>query len=1056
MKQSLIITAVVLFICSQAIAQTIDTRPTIAIPWTNTSPVIDGNTSQGEWDESAGVCGFIEVSGSLFPKPVNVKITWNDNGLFVCFVSDQNSIKTTPDIKNDDDSVAGDDAVEVFLQAKEGRYCHFITNSAGAKYDALVNDPAWNSGWQTASSVDGNRLTVEVFIPYSTELPKPNDGDQWSFNLCRDFKDPVGWTSLAPMDGTFHNPKSFGILKFVRNIPVVSMESIDIPKPAGSIMKLSIKSPIATTLNLEWQAVQIADGKGLGSRTSQMQVDTNAARIFEIPLVAPVPPVVGKKNELSFTISRANGGILQRRYIPFVIAEDMTFKLTPDRKEQKVHIVADITGLRSKATGNLKAAANIKDASGKIVKTTSVENTVGNTVKLDIDMSGLSDGKYTTTVDISSNDGSVLSSKSAVFSRFENPDWKNNKIGMDDNVPAPWIPLKLNGSKLTCWNRTYDFGKGAFPASILSGSSDLLSSPMYLNGIANNKPIKWKFTSSKNISVAKSTVVFTRKQESEYVSMSSKITCDFDGMMRFDITLTPKNHNTEIGSLALKIPIPDAYSKYLYGSSDPYNKDLIGKLNTPWSSDFIPGLWVGNETTGIGWFAEGKMNWNQTKPGKTLEIVQNGNSRVMTVNFIDTPTNLNKPITLTFGMQATPTKPFPRPKDWLTYRPVTVLGNKLFFSCWGGETRWGGFPVIGNDKANPGDPGEFDDSAYIASLKSLHDRGFMVPAYLTPATAVTSMPETDYYKLQWEGVPEILTLTDNGQQILLVCSADKDWQDLFIKRLQEFMTKYNNDAIYMDWGNALKCSNQQHGCGYTKPDGTIEGTYPVFALHEMHKRIYKVMRAAKPNSPFVTIGHPVGTMGLPHTNFWQGYVEGEYAAVIVPTPKYNGDYTAFYSPERYTVEFSGRNWGSIPLMLSYVSEPAKSRTVFALALMTGAIAWPANLDKGVELSTWTALDKFGVNNIEEFLPYWANKGAVKWTGGDKVFVTTYRNKGKALLIVSNLGPDAASVDLNLNQKILKTPGLTITDPVSGNKLSENSRSIQIDVPAKDFKLLMIE
>ena len=133
LKLSFFITAITVFICSQALAQIQDIRPIVTIPWTDKSPVIDGNIGQTEWVSAAGVAGFIEVSGSLFSKPANARIAWNDSGIFICFTSTQNSIQSTSGIKNDDDSVAGDDAVEVFLQAKPDRYCHFITNSTGAK-----------------------------------------------------------------------------------------------------------------------------------------------------------------------------------------------------------------------------------------------------------------------------------------------------------------------------------------------------------------------------------------------------------------------------------------------------------------------------------------------------------------------------------------------------------------------------------------------------------------------------------------------------------------------------------------------------------------------------------------------------------------------------------------------------------------------------------------------------------------------------------------------------------------------------------------------------------
>ncbi len=1043
-----------------------DMRPFLAVPYVQKAPVIDGHIDNAEWDATAGVWGFIGENGNLFPKPVSAKLAWSATGLYICFVTSQNSLRAENSADSTDALVSSDDAVEIFLQSKPNTYNHFIANSIGAKYDARGTDASWNCNWVTASAVSGNTWTVEIFIPYSSEVPKPNAGDEWSFNLCRDFKDPIGWTSLASMGGSFHNPSAFGKIRFVKNIPGVSIVSLDTPRVNGSSLRLKAISTADKSIKIKWSATAVETGQGLGSGEVQSTIKADNLSDIEIPLVVPVPPITGKNHRLSIEISSTDGTLLQKRVIGFVPSEDVSLKIQPNRKLQNVTVTVDTTGLKGKASGKLRAIANLNDSSGKVLKTCNPVDVDGQSAVITLDMSGLNDGNYGITVDISSEDGQLVGTKSAIMSRYELPDWKGSKIGLDDNVPFPWIPLKLTGSKLSCWNRNYDFGTNGLLARITAGGKELLAGPMILDGAVDGKRLRWKPVSSKTISKAKGTVVLLKQQKTDTILMSSKITCDFDGMIRFDVTLKPAKPGVKINKLALRVPIPEQFAKYHYnyaytfgggkGATQPTSKDMIGKLDTPWRSEFQPGMWIGNASTGIGWFAEGKMNWNQTQPGKALEVVQQGTSRVLIVNFVDTDTNLIKPITLTFGMQATPTKPFPRPKDWLTFRPVEMVGNKLFFCGWGGDTRWEGFPIIGNHKAKSGDPNEFDDKGFIEGQKKLRARGLTLPMYLNPATAVTDMPELIYYREQWKNTPEIVTGTDTGQEIVLVCGADKDWQDLYIKRLQQFMNKYDVDATYMDWSYCQRCSNAEHGCGYTNPDGTREATWPIFAMHELHKRIYKVMKAAKPKSPLVTLAHPVGAMCLPHTNFWDAYVEGEYINVDIRGPKYAGDYTAFYTPERFTAEYNGRNWGSIPLFMAYVSEPAKSRTIFAMALMTGAVVWPAYLDWSTQISTWNALDKFGVDKIEEFLPYWDNKGAVKWTGGDKVFITTYRNKGKAMLVVSNLGPDAAAVSITINQKLLKTTGLTITDPITETKLSENKPTISLEIPAKDFKLLVVE
>ncbi len=88
-------------------------------------------------------------------------------------------------------------------------------------------------------------------------------------------------------------------------------------------------------------------------------------------------------------------------------------------------------------------------------------------------------------------------------------------------------------------------------------------------------------------------------------------------------------------------------------------------------------------------------------------------------------------------------------------------------------------------------------------------------------------------------------------------------------------------------------------------------------------------------------------------------------------PVYNGDYSAYYSAERFTTEFSGRPFSTLPLFNSYTitdspnnGNTAQTRTILAMALLNGSVVWPAWVDSKVLYPVWSALDSFGVSDIE--------------------------------------------------------------------------------------------
>jgi len=1056
-----IIIVILLILSSCLFAQ--NNLPECVVPYIDKAPVIDGVINDNEWQQAAGFYGFLGADGNICQNEVISKIAWNDDGIYVCFYTKQNSLSRSHLKESHDGTVSSDDAVEIFLMPKDVYY-HFISNANDSKYEACGTDIAWDLDWKAVSKVEGNVWNTEIFIPFANNISKPNVGDKWKFNLCRDFKDPVSWTSLSPVNGGFHNPKLFGTLTFGKGAPAIDVSNIEILKAIKSKIRINSYSNAEKNLKLDWviSNIDLSQGLGTGSNNINIKPGFNTS---DIELLTPVPPISGKVNNLTYSII-SDGNILQKRSINFIPADDISIKIKPNRKEEKVYVDIDTTTLYNKIPDSFTGVVTVSNKNDRIIKSP-VFNIANNKTTINMSMKDWIDGKWTLVAEVFDSKNKLVGSKETYINKIDKPDWLNNNIGLDDDVPAPWIPLKLVGNKIECLNRVYDFGKTGFPVAITSQGKNLLgSNGMFFDGASNGKRFKWTTTNTKVIKKSKSTIELLREEKSNNITMSSKVSCDFDGMIRFDVTFKPNTKDVNINKLSLKIPIPKELAKlrynyaYTFGGGPgfvmPTEKSMIGKLEMPYSIPFMPGVWIGDANKGISWFAEGKKDWNQQIKDKAIEIVEINGDAVLIVNFIDTDTKLNKPVTYTFGIQATPVKPFPRPKDWLTYRPVEMTNNKLFFCGWGGGTKWQGFPVIGDHTLKSGDPKEFDDKSFIEELKTLRARGLTLPMYLNPATAVTDMPELVYYRDEWKNIPEIVTGTDSGQEIILVCARDKNWQDLYIKRLSEFMNKYDVDGTYMDWSYIQRCSNAEHGCGYEKPDGTREPTWPIFAYHELHKRIYKVMKKAKPNSPFVTLAHPVGSMNMPHSNFWDAYVEGEYINVDIRGPKYNNDYTAFYTPERFTAEYNGRNWGSVPLFMAYVTTPAESRTVFAYALMTGAIVWPAYLDWNTQTSTWEALDRFGVDNITEFLPYWDNKGAVKWTGNDKTFITTYKNKTKSLLVVSNLDARETDVDININPKVLKLGSKYVIRDAYTREVIGGTSNLKVKVPAKDFKLLVIE
>ncbi len=484
---------------------------------------------------------------------------------------------------------------------------------------------------------------------------------------------------------------------------------------------------------------------------------------FDKVVIPPVPMSPTVAHTLRISLDGSSGEAIYDQVITFVPAEPLSIRLKPDYKGGTLTVSLDINGISSAMrAGAIGKAILLKD--GKVVrepvKVSEFKDAVG---KATFQTRSLADGDYVVCASVTDASGTVLAGKDTTLRLVAKPEWMNNSLGIDDSVPAPWTPLVVAHGGISCWNRTYDFGNSAFPKQITVGGVKLLTGPIELRGTSNGRALHWNNSVSARTHTGQSSVTFSTSAHSPDVNLSTVTTCDFDGFMRVDVTLSPRRGAKKIDKLVLCIPIDSSYAKYRYGYGNvaggglgmhlPTEKDIIGAVRTPWHSDFLPGLWIGDTSHGIGWYCEGQKNWSRKLPDNALSISSDGKSTVLQVNIIDTPIQLSGPITLSFGLQATPVKPFPRPKDWLTFRPVWSPGSNMFFEGWGGGTRWGGFPVVGDHSVPITDPKAYDDTAFKAEIVSRHAQGLFLPVYLNAGTMVLEIPEVQTYLEDWECTP---------------------------------------------------------------------------------------------------------------------------------------------------------------------------------------------------------------------------------------------------------------------------------------------------------------
>ncbi|MBU0769754.1 MAG: carbohydrate-binding family 9-like protein [Proteobacteria bacterium] len=209
--------------------------PSVVIGAIAAPPKLDGEKSEGEWDEAVSITGFKELPGSKFSShQPKLKIAAGEENLYFYFETPLYGKKLKADL-GQGDGLWNDDSIEIFLAPIPGTkdFFQIIINSKGFVFDqhdvpgkALSENQQWNcEGLKIGSKTEKDTWTVEVAIPYSAlGETKPQRGKKWLFNFCES-RHGVGIFSLAGVRHGYGEKENFGELVFDDALPLINVRS---------------------------------------------------------------------------------------------------------------------------------------------------------------------------------------------------------------------------------------------------------------------------------------------------------------------------------------------------------------------------------------------------------------------------------------------------------------------------------------------------------------------------------------------------------------------------------------------------------------------------------------------------------------------------------------------------------------------------------------------------------------------------------------------------------------------------------------------------------------
>ena len=681
--------------------------------------------------------------------------------------------------------------------------------------------------------------------------------------------------------------------------------------------------------------------------------------------------------------------------------------------------------------------------------------------------------------------------------------WKNNQIGVDHEVPAPWTDVKVDGGKIQVWGRDFIFNGKALPVQMTSQKTPVLAAPVTFKALVNGKWYSSSAGTGKVVSRYPDQVIYEGKTEVAGVAINTRFIIEFDGFTWMEYNIAARPAGVKMQRLALDFPLTREVAQMFRRQTKGFSRKAVrerwgkvtgnytmGPLTPGWATDFC----LHNDEVGIDFTSEGIAGWLAKSFNRRAEWLVTDDAVTVRFNFIDNPpANKTGKTKIALGFNMMPFRPQdpqsrgrfiyswdPSPRDYkeIVNSPAGVVRIVSSY-FWGLDT----LKKRGDlgDNCLPGAiPIPRDPERFMRFMKKLRtDKpGTKIVCY-----AVGDL-HTDYDPVfidqikDWRGAPENLSVESVYAQLRKrrgwlrkVCGLTKDFRDYKVYCLTWWADKIGWDGYYWDNQSFTPCLNPDHK-EHVNYDchGRKTNMKPILEYREMTKRIYKAIKKKNPNAVF--IGHEMP----PYSPFSEMVIDGEVLRRLAGEYQY---YTRFVAPEDCrSVLFNSHTDGSVKCLLpEYSGKWASSRPEAVIptrALMT--MMWMTDMNFWLQLCHGRDVRRrfiaprgaFGIHDAE-YLPYYKHKIAM--VEAPDVYCTIFRKKDKALIAVSNYGQKPVKELLNINLSDLfegTSTGhhysLKAYDAENGKQVkmslvpavATSLAEIELDIPAEDFRVFEIK
>ncbi len=1083
--------------------------PRMSVPATEKPPKLDGILSPGEWDRSSACTGFVTAfEGKLAKIQSTAWLTYDSQYLYVAFRNVRGpalSFISARARRNDDDAIVYDPANEVWFSPPGTPQVTYqsMFNVFPAVQDTKFipslgySSRAWSGKWEVASHQDRESWTVEARAPISAfGLEHIADGTIWGSLFTTDvIAEPDKFRAWAP-GGAFADVPRHGVIEFSGHGPAFQLLKIDSVFSGKPAIEAAVVGPAQGSANIR---VTSRFGPGIapgpGDVVQSKDVSVAAGSTQKVQFSADLVGAALRSGYAEITAS-AGSNILYHQVFPFVadgssytppavIATtpyDQPFGLTASYAPLSKALIVNIDRHYMPSPGSVAGGRVelVEAATGRAVAQSAVGEfnrdysefsvdlkKVPVPVETDADWESLhvrqplggvnrmpsptalnSSAAYQLKAVLTDKAGAVIASAAVPvkLQGLEFP-WLPNNIGISDRTIAPWTPIRVAGSAVSLWNKTYSMTGAGTASHIVNSGLPQLSGPMVLEAVIDGHRTTLSSGDPNPVHLTEASVELKGEAHAPNLTVNTDTTIEFDGFVSNSMTVQPTRANVSALSLVVTMPAAEgAFFVTTSGGWSSYFGDTPAKWDSRESSlpaisgNFVPYVFLTDSERGFSVFADNEKGWRLDPSQPTQELTRRDGLVTLRIHFITKSGPIEQPLSIHYGWMVTPQKP--QPAGWRGY----LIENKKYFPqstpVFWNEADWNvAWPYYSSPF-----PHSYDKSRTLLNATTTHG---VVGCVGNIAHAIARY--SDYrgrsfaaFASDWASIPGNIS---NGD-----VARSRGPNDFDLYHFDRWSKLSGLGCIYFDENYLAEDWNYLTGGAYRLPNGQVQPGYDYLGLREYNKRLRYMFH----------------DNGKPAPNLWEHTTGGQAVYAWMPDVSMDGenveptdlvnDYIEILPSSRLRSIGMGRNLGSAPFIMCQANRHGKGEVSKALVhqfvgwtlahdvLPEGVGFWPP---LAAELELW--------RDDVRFVPWWV-KGSGLESATAGILASAHVRPGSAVIWVVNTNREDKSASLRIDAKRLGLdPGQPIQayDAEDGSHYALEGGVLSLSVPKRMWRAVRL-